>query len=167
MTNEPRSLSALRDHAQMIMTAVPWATELGFQVTAVEDGKAVAVAPWRETLVGDPETGVIAGGVITALLDNICGVAVAAALKEFKSMATLDLRIDYMRPASRGEDVIAEAECFHVTRSVAFCHAWAYHEDRSRLVATASAAFALNTPRRWTGRSIAAAADPAKEDPAQ
>lgn len=142
-------LNVMREHASQIMTAVPWAGALGFEITGIEEARAFARAPWREDLVGDPETGVIAGGVITALLDNLCGVAVAAALKEFRSMATLDLRIDYMRPAEKGVDIIAEAECYHVTRSVAFVHAWAYHESREREIATAAGAFALNDPSRW------------------
>ena len=148
MTDDPKALSTLQQHAHLIMSTVPWAKELGFEVTSVEQARAFARAPWREDLVGDPESGVIAGGVITALLDNLCGVATAAALDEFMTMATLDLRIDYMRPATRGEEILAEAECYNITRSVAFCHAWAYHGDRSHIVATASAAFALNTTAR-------------------
>ena len=68
--------------------------------------------PYAEHLVGDPDTGVIHGGVITALLDNASGMAVRSeggVPGEERSMATLDLRIDYMRPAQPREDLIAEA----------------------------------------------------------
>ena len=143
-------LEAIQQHAHMMMQGVPWANHLGFEVTRVERGRAFATAPWREDLVGDPDTGVIHGGVITALLDNICGVSIATRLSEVRAMATLDLRIDYMRPATKGEDIIGEAECYHVTRSVAFTHAWAYHGSRDRIIATASGAFALNDPKRWS-----------------
>ena len=148
MADKPALADIMQEHAHLIMSSVPWAKELGFEVTSVEKSRAFAKVPWQEHLVGTPQTGVIAGGVITSLLDNLCGVAVASALEEFKFVATLDLRIDYMRPATKGEDVLAEAECYHVTRSVAFCHAWAYHDDRSRMVATASAAFALTDRSR-------------------
>ena len=159
-SEKPRPLTAMREHAHLIMDAVPWAAALGFKVTKVEHGRAFACAPWREDLVGDPDTGVIAGGVITALLDNLCGVAISATLDEFKSMATLDLRIDYMRPADKGVDIIAEAECYHITRSVAFTRAWAYHESRDRIIASASGAFALNDPKRWKiGGTMKAAQD--------
>lgn len=143
------ALEMIQEHAARIMTGVPWANHLGFEVTRIERGRAFARAAWREDLVGDPETGVIHGGVITALLDNLCGVSIATRLTEIRSMATLDLRIDYMRPATKGEEIIAEAECYHFTRSVAFSHAWAYHGSRERIIATASGAFALNDPKRW------------------
>ena len=67
--------------------------------------------PYAEHLVGDPDTGVIHGGVITALLDNASGWRCAAIRTdgaEERSMATLDLRIDYMRPAQPRQDLIAK-----------------------------------------------------------
>ena len=152
MTTSPEDagfFTLMKQYAPRIINAVPYAQALGFELIDIERGRAFARAPWREDLVGDPETGIIHGGVITALLDNICGVAVVAALDSFKSTATLDLRIDYMRAATPGEDVIGEAECYHVTRSVAFVRGWAYHETRERIIATASGAFMLNDPGRW------------------
>ncbi len=162
MTDAPdtsRLLAAMQAHAHQIMAAVPWANALGFEVTRIEKGRAFARVAWREDLVGDPDTGVIHGGVVTALLDNICGVAVSTALQRIMALATLDLRIDYMRPAEMGADIIAEAECYHVTRSVAFTHAWAYHDSRERVIATASAAFAINHPGRWTAGTGVKAGD--------
>jgi hypothetical protein len=66
--------------------------------------------PYDEKLIGDPDTGVIAGGVVTALLDHACGQAVHTGLTEFKTIATLDLRIDYMRPAEPGRDIFAKGQ---------------------------------------------------------
>ncbi|MEQ8557714.1 MAG: PaaI family thioesterase [Henriciella sp.] len=139
----------MQKNAAKIMDNVPWAKALGFELTGIEKGRAFAKVPWREDLVGDPDSGVIHGGVLTALLDNLCGVASNTALREPKSMATLDLRIDYMRPAEKGRDILAEAECYHLTRNVAFTHAWAYHETREKVIATAAGAFALNDISRW------------------
>ncbi|MEQ9315669.1 MAG: PaaI family thioesterase [Henriciella sp.] len=142
-------LNMIKQHASQIMTTVPWAKALGFELTGIEKGRAFAKVAWREDLVGNPETGVIHGGVLTALLDNLCGVCINTALKKPMSMATLDLRIDYMRPAEKGRDILAEAECYHVTRNVAFTHAWAYHESREKVIATAAGTFALNDISRW------------------
>lgn len=135
----------MKEHAPKIINNVPYAKALGFELTGLERGRATAIAPYNEAFIGDPETGVIHGGVITALLDNICGVAVVSALKTIRSTATLDLRIDYMRPAEPGRDIIGEAECYHVTRTVAFVRAWAYHDNKDRVIATGTGAFALTS----------------------
>ena len=137
----------MRKNMADMMKVTPWANEMGFQVTRIEKGHVWGVQPFHEHLIGDPETRVIHGGVITTLLDNLCGAACGATLKEFRFVATLDLRIDYMRPAESGRDILAEAECYHVTKSVAFCRAWAYHENREKVIATAQGAFAINKPR--------------------
>jgi len=95
--------------------------------------------------VGDPETGVIAGGVVTTLLDHACGQAVFAALGQPTSSATRDLRIDYMRPSRPGLDIHATAHCYKLTRSVAFLRGVAYDEDPGDPVAAAQAAFMLDS----------------------
>jgi len=135
----------MRAHGQQIFDGVPHARALGFELVAIEYAKAIAKVAWREDLVGDPDTGVIAGGGITALLDNLCGVAVAAAMETFSSTATLDLRIDYMRAAEPGQTIWAEAHCFKQTRSVAFVRAVAYDRVIDDPIATATAAFMLNS----------------------
>ena len=138
----------VREMAQHMATTVPQAAALGFRLVSVEKARGSIEAPWREDLVGDPDTQVIAGGVVTSLLDHTCGLAMAAAAgTEPFSTATLDLRIDYMRPAAPRAGVIAEAHCYKLTRTIGFVRAEAWDVDRSDLVATAQAAFVLNRPR--------------------
>ena len=111
---------------------IPHNKALGLKVVAVRRGFASMRLEWREELVGNPETGVLAGGPLTAMLDGCCGMSVATMLREPKPFATLDLRIDYARPATPGQAVIAEAECYRITNSVAFTRAFAHHGERSR-----------------------------------
>lgn len=142
-----RIAAMMRQHVDLMNSAVPWGNEVGFKVLEVQRGHVRGIQPWAAHLVGDPETGVIHGGVITTFLDNLCGMACTAAMTELRFVATIDLRIDYMRPAEKGRDIIGEAECYHLTRTVCFTRAWAYHESRDRLIATAAGTFAINKPR--------------------
>ena len=125
------------------ITGIPFSREIGMRLHQAGDGVAVVSVPYDERLIGDPETGVLHGGVVTALLDTACGWAVMAAPAKLKSTATLDLRIDYMRPATAGEAVFARAECYRLTRSIGFARAVAYHTDPADPVATAQGAFIL------------------------
>ncbi|CAN7161834.1 PaaI family thioesterase [Phenylobacterium sp. LjRoot164] len=136
---------ALRDAARRMVETVPQASALGFKLLSVEPQRGSILTPWREELVGDPDTGVIAGGVITALLDHVCGLAVTSRSLEggFLSTATLDLRIDYMRPAAPRADIIADAHCYKLTRNIAFVRAHAFDADPEDPIATAQAAFIL------------------------
>ncbi len=137
----------VRQMAEHMATTVPQAASLGFQLVSVDVGRGSIRAPWRADLVGDPDTQVIAGGVVTSLLDHTCGLAMASAAgTEAFSTATLDLRIDYMRAAARRAGVIAEAHCYKLTRTIGFVRAEAWDVDKSDLIATAQAAFVLNRP---------------------
>src|SRR3981081_1581503 len=89
--------------------------------------------------------GVRGGATRAALLDGCCGMSVATLLKEPKPFATLDLRIDYVKPATPGRAVIAEAECYRITHSVAFTRAFAHHGDAKDPIAAAAGTFMLGT----------------------
>lgn len=121
------------------------AAALKMELVAIGEADATAMVPYSLELVGDPDTGVVAGGVITTLLDQTCGQAVWAALDKLTSIATLDLRIDYMRPAEPGQPIFAHAHCYKLTRSVAFVRAQAYDRDPADPIATAQAAFMLDS----------------------
>jgi uncharacterized protein (TIGR00369 family) len=131
--------------AAIPISDAPQAVALGLKTLSYEPGVAVLMAPYRPELVGDPDTGVIAGGVVTTLLDHACGQAVFAALGQPGGIATLDLRIDYMRAAEPGLDIHARAHCYKLTRRIAFVRATAYDRDVNDPVATAQAAFMLGS----------------------
>ncbi|HEY7852012.1 MAG TPA: PaaI family thioesterase [Caulobacteraceae bacterium] len=145
MSSDPPDLAML---GQRMAQGTPQAAALDFRTVSVEPGLAVMAVPHRADLVGDPETGVLAGGVVTTLLDHVCGMAVSSKLfgqGTFVPVATLDLRIDYMRPAEPGRELFARAHCYKVTHSIAFVRATAFDADEADPVATAQAAFALRT----------------------
>jgi len=136
-------LENMRSIAQQMMDGSPHAHALGMQVISLDFGESLTRIAFKPELVGDPDTGVIAGGVVTALLDHTMGQAAMTRQETYSSVATLDLRIDYMRPAEPGHDIFCHAHCYKMTRSVAFVRAHAYDRDRNDPVATAQAAFML------------------------
>ena len=129
--------------ARQFIEAIPHARALGMELTEIGDGVAGATMPYRAELVGDPRTGVIAGGAVSALMDTCGGAAVMTRPEGVAGTATLDLRIDYMRPAVPGQAIRARATCYHLTRTIAFVRAVAHDDDGERPVATAAGAFTV------------------------
>ncbi len=135
---------------------------LGFAYDGLEGDRIRLRVPWREDLVGDPDTGVLAGGLVTALLDHVGGLAVWIALDRFEPIATLDLRVDYMRAAEPRRDLIAEARCYRLTHSIAFVRAWAFEDGPDNPVAAAQAAYMLSSSDGRASADPGAVAEAAK-----
>ncbi|MCC7386305.1 MAG: hotdog fold thioesterase [Deltaproteobacteria bacterium] len=125
---------------------VPHNTALGIVLAGFDrSGVAEMRLAWREDLVGNPETEVLHGGVITSLLDACCGAAVFIKKWSADPIATLDLRIDYLKPARPRQSVTAKATCYKLTTNVAFVRAIAYHDDETDPIASAAGTFMLGT----------------------
>ena len=99
--------------------------------------------PWREELVGVPETGVLASGAIVSLVDTASGTSVWVTLDRFIPIVTVDLRLDYLRPALKGETIVARCECVKVTKRVAFVRGTAHGGNEARPIALSAATFML------------------------
>jgi len=129
--------------ADQFIKSIPHARALGMELTDVGNGMAELAMRYDERFIGDPTTKVIHGGAVFALMDTCCGAAVVSHESTVTSTATIDLRIDYMRPATPGQTIRARAECYHMTRSVAFVRAQTLDDDDSRPVATATGTFTI------------------------
>jgi uncharacterized protein (TIGR00369 family) len=119
----------------------------GLRLDRAAPGEAWSSLPYRPVFVGDTRTGVLHGGVVTAMLDESCGMAVQLALDGSRAIATLDLRIDYQKPANPGLDIRAHSICYRITRSIAFVRSTAYQDSGDDPVATATACFMIGANR--------------------
>lgn len=120
---------------------IPHAQTLGIEFVSVERNKCCLKIPYKKELAGNPADGTIHGGVIISIMDSVGGMAVFAALPAMEAIATLDLRVDYLKPAAIGKDVFASAECYKLTNTIAFVRGVAYQDDEADPVATCTAAF--------------------------
>ena len=66
-------------------------------------------------------------------------------LGHFVPIVTLDLRLDYMRPAVKGETVVARCECVKLTRQIAFVRGIAHGGDDIRPIAQSAATFMMRS----------------------
>lgn len=114
---------------------------IGMQYRTHGENWVELALPWREDLVGDHETGVLASGPIISLLDNATSMSVWALRGGFRPQVTLDLRVDYVRAATPGKTIIAWAECYQLKRSMAFVRGIAHDGDIADPVAHAAGIF--------------------------
>lgn len=122
---------------------IPHCRLLGLRLDELRRGSGMMSLDYQEMMIGNPRTRVVHSGVITTLLDTLCGLVVMSSVPEGTPLATLDLRIDYLRPATPDETIRAHAECYKVTASVAFVRGVAFHTSRDDAIAHATGTFML------------------------
>ena len=114
---------------------------IGIAYHAHGDDWVELALPYAETLVGMPESGIIASGPIISLMDMATSLAIWIRLGKFRHQATLDLRVDYLRPATPGNTIIGRGICYGVTRSVGFVRGLAHDGDPEDPVASVTGTF--------------------------
>ncbi len=127
--------------AAQFVASLPLCSAMGLHIGDAQDGAPAIILPYSKSLIGDPQTGVIHGGAVSVLLDTVCGAEVFGHPENTVPTATIDLRIDYMRPAKIGEPIYARAIVYQTTRNVAFVRGTAWDTDIDNPVAMAAGAF--------------------------
>ncbi len=122
-------------------TSVPHCGALGQIIEEVGRGRVRVRQPYAEFLLGDAERGLIHTSVQLSLVDSGFGAAILSALDAPESIATIDLRMDYQRPAVAGKDLILEAEVDRVARQIAFVSGRIWQDSPDQPTALARAAF--------------------------
>jgi len=121
-------------------------------VSSVSESGCVLRLPYRADLVGDTENGALHVGALISLADSAFGFAVLRKAGATRGFATLDLRIDHLRRSGPGRDVFCDAECYKVTRELAFVRGVLHDEDPANPLATAVAIFVFSGGSILNGR---------------
>lgn len=132
--------------ARLFFRCIPHGRILGFRIVEVEPAALTAELPYRQCAIGHPWAGFVHGGAITALVDQTCGAVASLAVSPPAQVATLDLRLDWLRPATPGRPIRARAECVSVKRHVIFVRCSAYHNDPAEPIALATGTFMRSGP---------------------
>jgi len=124
-------------------TVVRFNVKLGM-VYAWEGPEGVAIRlPYRDDLVGSPDSGAVASGAIFALLDFALGAAGAVTLPEGLAVATVDLRVDHLRASRAGRDLLGVGKVLRATQRIFFAEALAHDGDPYDPVAKAQGSFVI------------------------
>ena len=127
-----------------LMRSVGHGRALGLDYRASGENWVELALPWREELVGVSASGILASGAVVSLVDTAGGASIWKSLGHYQPVVTIDLRLDYLRPALRNETVIARCECYKMTRSIAFMRGTAHGGDESHPIAQAMGTYMLN-----------------------
>ena len=131
---------------QYFVSGVPHLAALGIAYRTHGPDWAELEMPFAEQQLADPDYGIIASGAIFTLMDSAAGFAVHMRLGEFLAIATIDLRIDYLRGPAPGAAVIGRASCYRLTRQIAFVRGVAHDGDPEQPIANMAGTFIVTRP---------------------
>lgn len=117
------------DKLARLFESTPFVGFLGMSFNSVEVGRVEIQIPFRPQLIGNPELQALHGGVVSALLDTCGGAAVWSQLSKGDRVSTVDLRVDYLRPA-RAETLIGIGKVIRMGNRVGVAELKAFHPGR-------------------------------------
>ena len=141
--------------AELFEQRIAFNRVVGMRIDTLEDGEATGHLAMRPELIGHYLHQRLHGGVISATLDAMGGLAVMAAigarhldetapqrLQRFAKLGTIDLRIDYLRPAI-GERFTTRAQVLRLGSRVASTRMEFSNAD-GKLLASGAAAYIVS-----------------------
>ena len=141
-------LSGLR---KVMEENIPFNRVLGVSVAHLTEGRAIFAVPFREELIGDPKRPALHGGVLSAVADAAGGAAVWSRIGVSDRVSTIDLRVDYLRPAQLST-FHADAEVLRVGNRVGVARIRVFHPDEpDKTVAEAKGVYSIHRPRQRQG----------------
>jgi uncharacterized protein (TIGR00369 family) len=131
--------------AKAFLEGIPFSRAAGMQAERMSHGRGSVSMAASHAWTGHTAASQIHPGCLTVLADTACGLAVGAAMNPIEPYATLDLRMDYLRPARAGLELRCDAHCHRLSRSVAFVRGEVFQPGSSEAVASVNATFMLAT----------------------
>ncbi len=119
--------------------------ELGAMIESLDPDEIRVRVPFQPVMVGDTGWNVIHSGLLMILLDSLCGISIIQKMAAPTSIATLDLRVDYLRAVPANEDMYVTASCYKIGRNVGFSRGAIYTSDPADPAAIANGTFMLGT----------------------
>lgn len=125
-----------------LVGVIPYARFMGFEVR-VEDGEVIGVLRYSDHLVGNPNVNALHGGTLGALMELTAIFKLLHAAESVRIPKTVNITVEYLRTAAKGQDTYAKAHFVRHGRRVANVRIEAFQDDPSRPVAAANAHFLL------------------------
>jgi len=123
--------------------SIPFHKFLGLKVLELKKGYVKMRLPFRPELIGNVLSGHWHGGVIATALDSAGGMAAASLLKSREDkLATLDIRVDYLKP-NKGKALIVTGEVIRSGTSSIVTNLKAFDEENKELLADGRAVFSV------------------------
>ena len=123
---------------------IPMAKYAGVKVLDIDKGYIKLLFPYREEFIGDPRSKRLHGGYLATALDSAGGAAAMTYMTSYEDdVATIDIRIDYLRPG-KARDIIAEGKVISQRRRSIVSEMVCYHpDDRDKSIAIGRGVFSI------------------------
>lgn len=109
-------LSYLRGLISGDIVAPPVAQVLGIEVVKADPGAVQFTMPVKTFFTN--HLGLLAGGILSTVMDSALGCSILSAIPENKDIVTLDLNVDFLRPVHGGSGLVTvDAEVVHLGRN--------------------------------------------------
>ncbi len=131
------------EQVQALVTRAPYHQWLGVSVIALADDGIELKAKWREEWVVNTERGYTHGGILAALIDLAADWALVK--QTGRGVPTIDLRIDYHRPAMPG-DLTARGKVIRNGSQFATAEAEIFDQD-GKLIASGRGTYFTALPK--------------------
>ena len=151
--NDEQRLEELRTLFHNVEDLIPFNRHLGLHAESIDADGTVVHLDMRDELIGNFQHGVLHGGVISATLDVVGGMAAMAtavlrehsledSLQRLRPTSTIDLRVDYLRPG-KGERFTARGFTLRAGSRVAVTR-MELHNEKGDLLAVGTGTYIYN-----------------------